>query len=355
MFPNQQSVPTIQSSFGSRSSVPASHGSFDLHLLTRKMAIRQTAREAHRAGISVVPILPDGTKRPAVRWRVYQQHLASAGTIERWFRGEARGLALVTGAISGGLEALDFDSHAVYDAWSEQLRQRGFESLHARLTCGYLEASPSGMHLLYRSSFVERNQKLASVPGDDPRRFHTLIETRGEGGLIVVAPSGGGVHSSGKPYALLAGGITTISTISAEERQALFSVARLFDQTPPEYRLRDVQAQARESRGQRPGDRYNHRASWAEVLEPHSWRMLSIRDGVGYWQRPGKEGPAISATTNYRGSDLLYVFTTSTSFEAGRAYSKFAAYTILEHRGDFSAAARVLAEYGDTEQEDPPG
>ena len=348
MVPNQQSTLTIQSHLGSGGSVPTSHRSSDLHPHTRELAIRQRALEAHRVGISVVPTRQDGTKRPAVRWRVYQQRLASTGKIARWFGGEARGLALVTGAISGGLEALDFDSRAVYEAWSERLRQRGFESLHDRLTRGYLEASPNGMHLLYRSCSVERNQKLASVPVDSPQRLRALIETRGEGGLIVVAPSGGGVHPSGNPYVLLAGGMSTIASISADERQALFSIARSFDQTPPEYALKGVPPPTRAARvqGERPGDHYNRHVSWVEVLEPHGWNVLYIRDGVGYWQRPGKEGPAISATTNYGGSDLLYVFSTSTPFEAERAYSKFAAYAVLEHGGDFSAAARALTVRG---------
>jgi hypothetical protein len=337
MVPNYQRILTIQTHLGSKGN----------SLRTCELAIRQTALEARRAGISVVPILPDGTKRPAVRWRLYQQRLASTRKIEHWFSREARGLALVTGSISGGLEALDFDSRSMYEAWSERLQQQGFESLQDRLTRGYLEASPQGMHLLYRSSSVERNQKLASVPIDGPQRFRVLIETRGEGGLVVVAPSGGRVHPSGTPYVLLEGGMSTIATITAEERQVLFSVARSFDQTPPEYALKGVPpcARAAQVRGERPGDCYNRRASWAEVLEPHGWRALYSRDGICYWQRPEKQGSAISATTNYRESDLLYVFTTSTPFEAGRAYSKFAAYAILEHGGDFSAA-RILASRG---------
>jgi len=302
-------------------------------------------------------VLPDGRKRPAVAWRVYQQRLPTPREIACWFEKTAGGLALVTGGISGGLEALDFDSRTVYEAWSERVRQMGFEVLHDRLTHGYLEATPNGMHLLYRSYPIERNQKLASLPIDGLQRRRTLIETRGEGGLVVVAPSGGRVHPNGKPYVLLAGGITTIATITSEERQALFSIARSFDQTRPEYLLSCMQPQVRASRmqGQRPGDCYNRRASWAEVLEPHRWSMLYTRDGESYWQRPGKESPGVSATTNYRGSNLLYVFSTSTVFEAGRAYSKFAAYAMLEHGGDFSAATRTLATRGYAEDDTARG
>jgi len=332
---------------GGREGIAPSRLSSDRSLLMHQVAIHRAALEAWRAGISVVPVLPGGGKRPAVAWRVYQHRLPTAEEIARWFGGKAYGLALITGVISGGLEALDFDSYAVYEAWSKQLQQMGFAALHDRLINGYLEATPNGMHLLYRSSPVERSQKLAAVAVDDSQRIHTLIETRGEGGLIIVAPSGGGVHPSGRPYRLLAGGIPTIATIRFEERQMLFSVARSFDHTP-RHLPKSVQEQAAFSqrRGQRPGDCYNRRTSWAEVLEPHGWSVLYTREGVGYWQRPGKEGPGVSATTNYRGSDLLYVFSTSTVFEAGRTYSKFAAYAMLEHGGNFSAAARTLARRG---------
>lgn len=54
----------------------------------------------------------------------------------------------------------------------------------------------------------------------------------------------------------------------------------------------------------------------------------------------------ISATTNHADSDLLNVFSTSTEFEPEQSYSKFAAYAILNHGGDFSAAGKALWEQG---------
>ncbi len=333
------------SRLGPREGLPTCRVPTDSSLLTHRQALMRTALEARQVGISVVPVLLDGRKRPAVRWRIYQRRLATSREIARWFSNEERGLALITGAISGGLEALDFDSRAIYEAWSERVQQWGYGALVDRLTRGYLEVTPRGVHLLYRCCPAEPNQKLASVPVDGPQRLRTLIETRGEGGLVIVAPSGGGVHPSGKPYVLLAGGISSLPTLSAEERQLLFAVARSFDQTTSGLPLDTERRHTRTAlvQRERPGDRYNRRASWAEVLEPQGWKRLATRGGESYWQRPGKQGSGVSATTNYQGSDLLYVFSTSTVFEAGRAYSKFAAYAILEHGGDFWAAARALA------------
>jgi Bifunctional DNA primase/polymerase, N-terminal len=158
-----------------------------------------TALLALRAGISVVPIPPDGTKRPRIPWKIYQQRRATVGELTRWFAGSSHGIALIMGAISGGVETLDFDTHEIYQRWRERMHQEGWGALHDRLAAGYLEMSPGGMHLLYRCRQIEGNQKLATIPIEGPQRCKTLIETRGEGGLAVVAPSCGGVHPSLPP------------------------------------------------------------------------------------------------------------------------------------------------------------
>lgn len=68
-------------------------------------------------------------------------------------------------------------------------------------------------------------------------------------------------------------------------------------------------------------------------------------NGTGYWRRPGKD-KGVSASTNYQQSNLLYVFSTSTLFEPERGYTKFAAYTLMEHNGDFKVAAKALMRRG---------
>lgn len=320
----------------------------------RMSPVYQTALAAWGAGISVIPIPPDGSKHPKLPWAVFQQRQATAHELTCWFRDAQNGIALITGAVSAGLEVLDFDTPEIYRAWSQRMREAGWTALHERLSRGYLEASPNGIHLLYRcSDLVEGNQKLASHAVEGTLRCKTLIETRGEGGLVVVAPSGGGVHPSGKPYLLLQGGMSTIQTITAAERQILLKLARTFDEFPPiaeRHRQRLASLRLHEDRrmGHRPGDLYNQRVFWQEVLEPHGWTLVRVCGCTGYWCRPGKDF-GISATTNYQGWDLLYVFSTSTLFEVGRWYSKFHAYTILEHQGNFAAAASTLAQQGYTE------
>lgn len=103
--------------------------------------------------------------------------------------------------------------------------------------------------------------------------------------------------------------------------------------------------------GKRPGDLFNMNGpDWAGILTPHGWKLITTHGETAYWRRPGKE-EGVSATTghckNERGEQLLYVFSTNaTPLEAGATYSKFSAYTVLNHAGDYQAAARKLADAG---------
>lgn len=105
--------------------------------------------------------------------------------------------------------------------------------------------------------------------------------------------------------------------------------------------------------GERPGDRFNRETSWADLLEPLGARCVSrLADGTERWQRPGKQD-GISATADGAGSQVLYMFSSSWApFEPRESYTRFRAYTLVEHGGDERAATRALAErYG---MERPP-
>jgi hypothetical protein len=96
----------------------------------------------------------------------------------------------------------------------------------------------------------------------------------------------------------------------------------------------------------RPGDDFNQRATWAQILEPAGWRLYYTQDDTTYWTRPGKP-TGISAATNHLGTDRLKVFTTSAApLEGDESYSKFGAYSRLYFNGDDSAAARALDRQG---------
>jgi hypothetical protein len=325
--------------------------------------VAQAAHEAHAAGLCVVPPAQDGSKRPAVAWAAFQRRRPTPDELATWYAADRAGVGLVCGQVSGGLELLEFETADAYQRYRAAAADAGLGGLVERVEAGYLERTPGGgVHWLYRCPPVGRNTKLACRPtrADERRhpedRIKTLIETRGERGYVVVAPSHGPVHPSGRPYQLVRGGFASIAIISPDERVELHRLARSFDELPapaPPHPDRPAGAAAADT-GDRPGDQFAARVSWAELLQPHGWTPVARRGEVTDWRRPGK-ARGISATTNHAGSGLLWVFSTSTVFQAERSYTKFGTYAVLEHGGDHAAAARALAARGfGNPQEDTP-
>jgi hypothetical protein len=316
--------------------------------------LTDTALAWAAAGASVIPIRTDGTKAPAVDWKRWQTERADPAQIAAWFGPTSPlGIGLVCGAISGQLEMLEAEAAAVEDGLmptiSTAMTDHGLDDVWTKVLTGYLERSPSGgLHVLYRivDGPARPNTKLARRP--DGRKVQVLVETRGEGGLTVIAPTAGHCHPTGRPWELLAGGPGTVPTITADERDRMFAVLSLLDQMP----VTDPQPTEPTTVGQpasgRPGDDYNARASWDDILTPHGWtKAHRMRDGWA-WVRPGKTATeGISATTGQADdADRLYVFSTSTEFESETPYSKFGALAVLEHGGDHAAAARALRKAG---------
>ncbi|WP_030670551.1 phage/plasmid primase, P4 family [Streptomyces rimosus] len=333
----------------------------------------------HAAGASVVRVATDGTKRPLGNWAAHQKERATEQQLRAWFTGGHPGLGIVCGAVSGGLEMLEFEGRAVAEGvlkeFGEIAEDSGLGGIWKRVAAGYLERSPSGgIHVLYRldGQPVPGNTKLARRParadeltGDERQVLankpgkvfvRDLVETRGEGGFVVVAPSAGPVHETGLPYQLLAGAPETLTVVTAEEREALHSVARTLDTMPaaifpaPADPVQEAffRAAAPAADGSlKPGEDFEQRADWTDILTPHGWRLLGQRGRTRYWQRPGKNGLGISATTGHADDrDRLYVFSSSTEFDPERPYTKFAAHALLEHRGDYSGAAKELRRRG---------
>jgi putative DNA primase/helicase len=328
----------------------------------------------HTAGASVVTAATDGTKRPLGQWKDRQHTRATTDELETQFRSGHPGLGLILGAVSGGLEMLEFEGRAVAeglpDQFNEIVEASGLAHVWEAVKTGYCERTPSGgYHLIYRVADgpVLRNTKLARRPATEAElaehpqdKVRVLIETRGEGGFVVTAPSHGTVHDTGRPWELLAGGPATVATIAAEHRDALFSIARMLDRMPapadpdrgPTPAPLDAAAaflfdQAPQAGGVRPGDDFEARTNWADILKPHGWTLVFTSGATSYWRRPGKDRGQISATTGHAADrDRLYVFSTSTVFDAERPYTKLGAYAVLEHGGDHQAAARELRRRG---------
>ncbi len=156
-------------------------------------------------------------------------------------------------------------------------------------------------------------------------------------------------HPTGRAYELLSGSFRTVPVLSADERAELIAIALSYDQRGAEFDDSSPvprQGKSDSSNGDRPGDLFNKTATWPGILKPHGWTRVKTVNGVVFWRRPGKHS-GTSATTDYNQCGLFYCFTSNGwPFEEGHAYSKFAAWTLLEHGGDYTAAARELWRLG---------
>ena len=316
------------------------------------MTTVETAMAYLAAGLSVLPAIR-GEKRPAVgSWTIWTGRLPSEYEVKAWFGNHPDGICIVTGRVSGNLECMDFDNHGeLFERWKDCVNS----ALFSRLV---VEQTPSGgYHVLYRcAEKVSGNLKLAR--GERNAKLTTLIETRGEGGLFLCAPTQG--------YAATQGEFTHIPTLTESEREQLLEAARALNeaQEAPKAAPCGLSGggtgnQPSEAAGApkgatscdcgdfavRPGDDYCQRGDIRPILEAHGWQLLGSKpDGNELWRRPGKDSGGHSATFD---GNVFYVFSSNAApFESERGYSRFQVYATLECGGDYTRAARELLGKG---------
>jgi putative DNA primase/helicase len=298
-------------------------------------------------GYSIIPIKRDGSKAPPFTWKQYQQARADQLQLHQWF-GSNRpyGIGLIQGAVSGNSEVVDVDCGDLFDDFHTQ----ALKAVPALADAPLIKTprDGGGYQIVYRNvDPPPSNLILARRPeSKQPGSYKTAIETRGKGGYILTIGSPPECHPAKRPYRLIGGSFSTIPTLTSEERSTFHAIALGFDQAPAVGQVRPPSESLKADTGDRPGDDFNRRASWQEILEPHGWHQLPGHGDVIHWRRSGK-AYGTSATTNYAGTRLLYVFSSNASpLESCRAYTKFAAFAFLEHHGDFAAAARELRRWG---------
>ncbi|HLP85453.1 MAG TPA: DUF3987 domain-containing protein [Phycisphaerales bacterium] len=92
----------------------------------------------------------------------------------------------------------------------------------------------------------------------------------------------------------------------------------------------------------RPGDDFNQRGDVREVLVKHGWRL--VRPGENeYWCRPGK---SVGTSATLKAGVFFVHSSNATPFDPETPYPPFGVFTLLEHDGNFSKAARALRKLG---------
>jgi putative DNA primase/helicase len=335
----------------------------------------QSVLEYYEGGRCVLPPVAKGAKYPsiiennelkAVPWKIHTAQRVTPTQLKAWFgNGTHVGVALAGGLASGitlddgtrtSAEFLDIEYGETVNAFIALAKARGYEALLNRLP--WEDPPRGGLHTGWLCIESAGNTKLATrqigIHPDGTPELETLIETRGEGGLLVVAPTPAGIHPDvpERGYVMVRGSWAEMPVISPEARQALLECARALneyvDPEPPE----DIDRPNHDPPEGSPGEDFNRRATQADVraiLERHGWAVDHSLRGTDFLRRPGKS-VGYSATLGHVGPNILYVFSSNaTPFrgphgdQPGTAYKPFGVYGLLEFSGDFQAAARMLA------------
>lgn len=357
--------------------------------------ISSVAQAYLAAGLCVLPARR-AEKRPAVgRWKQYQKRLPREAELSAWLANPGQhsdAVCIVCGAVSNNAEIIDFDGGGeLFSAWWNRIPAE----LRERLV---VERTPSGgWHVIYRcTTAVCGNMKLAQRRVGE--KIVTLIETRGEGGLFLCAPTAG--------YEITQGDLCDLPVLTEAERDILLEAAwDLNEYLPPVVNgpthSGNVGQRSALSVGQgglsadnsnnggcppenahmcdcpsdsgalgqttassvgqgglsaensniggcashnagRPGDDFNRRGDVRALLAQYGWVRIKGGDNE-YWRRPGKE----SGTSATLKDGVFYVFSSNAApFEPNRGYAPFAVYSLLNHGGDFEQAARSLRTMG---------
>lgn len=368
-----------------------------------KNELIEKAREYIQAGLSIMPLRqatpenPDIGKSPAISaWIPLQTTALTEDEMLSLINGnsirngdiipfgEFGGLAIITGKVSGNLEVIDVDvkndeTGKIGDTFITILELDDMISgllkeivcvetpgnIKDPITKQYTGEKRPGRHLLYRyeTDKPEGNLKLALS-----NTKQAIIETRGEGGYIAAVPTPGYMilHGSGT--------IDYITTITKAERDRIHDIARSLtniQQTAQPASTADKTLQPTPT-GTRPGDDYNNRTTpqqLAELFVKNGWTIKKEYNNVYFLLRPDNGIPSTSSHSGYitQHNDLPALFSVwSTSaapfepyYEEGtrrgdkRAYTAFSCYALLEHNGNFTAAAKQLSAKGYGDRTDP--
>lgn len=345
----------------------------------QKQSFLDVALDYYEEGFRVIPLNLDNS--PAVlTWKQYQDSQTES-EVRSIFSNPCYGIGII---MCDGLEAIDLDLK--YDI-SGQLTRNLMGALDAYDISllndfGRQVTRSRGFHFIYKCSEVASNTKLASRPAtaeemeaenetrkannaqlekdqkngkrqnEKPAKLVTdpdslpkvLIETRGgDGGYIAVYPTPG--------YSMDRGvwEMDEIPEIDPDTRTTIWNVSKSFNEIVAFSQKSSVDRQAVKMvshQGLTTADDYNAKCDMMALLQTYGWQLKKEDSVRAYFTRPGKDTRKGHSADLNKDLGLFTVWSTSTNFDAGKAYSAFGVYTQLAHGGDYSSSARALYNQG---------
>jgi hypothetical protein len=347
--------------------------------------MKAEALKLHNLGFSVIPTRED--KTPIGRWyeksKKYTWDESKEVKVEpesTFDKQECKGVGIVCGVVSGNLELIDIDSKydlngTLFDDYKKAINDVD-KGLLKKLV---VETTKNqGYHFVYRCSVIEGNLKLAKRYSTQEEKMNTyntrkleliaerdlpenkdnplytdeyieaqslkakngdknrvLIETRGEGGFFVCAPTEG--------YKLVYSDFSKVQEITPEERETLFMCARFLNQVYDIATPNKVQKEVVKE-NLNPFDEWNKKGDVVSILTEDGWKITSTSGSKTILLRPaGKGKKSVDWCEDKR---LLYVFSSSTQFENDKAYNPSSVLAKVKFNDDYKATVKWLVANG---------
>ena len=285
-------------------------------------------------------ITADKNKRPLNAWKEAQTQASSIKDFDVTYTNMSDGdvVGIVTG--HNDLECMDvdlkvFSTQEERDEWFTEyvdFLDANIENFNEKFVI--YKTKNNGYHILYKTKRVEGNLKVAKLKGHKQQ----VLETRGTGGYVVVYTE----SYNNTRY-------EDIDYISDEDRDILFTISRSYNYIEPapvvNYELSNASYSV--SGGLTPWEDFNNKTNTLDLLVNDFDIVGDLKDRVVIKRKGAKSQTSGQV---YKDSDLLYLYTTGTDFDAQTPYNASAVYAVLNHNGDFSASAKDLRSqgYGDS-------
>lgn len=338
----------------------------------------EVARTFHAAGLRPIPWGDSGGQKIFPPDYAKYRSEYPAEIMEALFNQHKSAMPDIAILCTDGIEAIDVDmkyslSPTLWDDILEALSsdEEIFAELFGVQNPAYVEKTKSnGYHIVYKTNAPTGNQKLAKRNATEEElkikpveRLKCIIETRGKGGLLFVAPS--------ENYQAQNGSICNLPTVSDRVREKILNICRSFSEVETETDVFDYEETQPIQKSERsaakeaylppvspigqsfsyltkPGDDYNNRTDLIQLLESYGWKVLG-KSGINTrLNRPGaKHSKGVDgcvATIN--GKQVFKNFSSSEPFDVDKGYTASGVLCILAFSGDWSATVRHLDSTG---------
>lgn len=279
-----------------------------------------------KLGYSIIPC--SETKTPIGAWKKYQTQCRTEDEIQNL-------ISPLYGIVTGfnNLEVLDIDLKVLstkkeqVEFWEEFINFLKDNIYDFDEKFVIAKTINSGFHILYKCKTIAGNQKIAKLKGQN----EAILETRGIGGMVILYEN---FISELDSY-------SKIKEITVEDREILFSCARMYNYEEPLKEIVETKKIKHEYvEGEiLPWDDFNAKNSIFDVVSS-DFTIVGNHNDKYIIKRHNSQSPHSGYI--FKSDNIMYLFSTATVYPHEKPINPFTALVYQKFNGDFSAASKQI-------------